>query len=127
MKYILDRINNLIKSHKGFTQKGMSEAIGVSASTLNNWLKLGRDIPADKIIPISEYLDISPEYLLTGKESGQSKTQGMDPDYERLYSYFEQLPERQKGELIGYAKRMAEENRKPVENPAPPEDMAGTA
>jgi len=105
----------------------MAEAIGVSASTLNNWLKLGRDIPADKIIPISEYLDVSPEYLLTGRESMQSKSQSTDSDYERLYSYFERLPERQKGELIGYAKRMAEESEAAAEDPAPPEGVAGTA
>lgn len=62
-------INNVIINElkqKKLTQKQLAEYIKIPASTINNWLKLERSIPAEYIIPISEFLNITPEYLLTG-------------------------------------------------------------
>lgn len=55
-------------------QKDLAEAIGVPASTLNSWLKRGRDIPAQYVIGIAEFLECTPMYLLTG-----DITQQIDP------------------------------------------------
>ena len=64
---INERVISLLNS-KGLKQKELSDAINVSTSTLNNWLKLGRDIPSKYIAAISEYLNVSTDFLLTGKE-----------------------------------------------------------
>ena len=60
-----ERVSSVLKSKKA-TQRDLAAEIGVSTSTLNNWLKLGRDIPAQYIVPICEFLNTSPAYLLTG-------------------------------------------------------------
>ena len=64
---INQRIQELI-CNSNVSQKALSSAISVPTSTLNNWIKLGRSIPSEYIIPICEFFDISVDYLLTGKE-----------------------------------------------------------
>lgn len=65
---ISQRVQELL-SHSKLTQKELSAYISVAPSTLNNWIKLGRSIPAEYIISICEFLNVSSEYLLTGKET----------------------------------------------------------
>ena len=65
---IRDNLLNAIKS-QGKTQKEFAQGIGVPTSTVNNWIKLERSIPAERIIPICEFLHITPYYLLTGTDS----------------------------------------------------------
>ena len=67
---INQRVQKLLDSSKT-TQKDLSSAIGVATSTLNNWLKLGRSIPSEYIIPICEFFKISPNYLLIGEENNE--------------------------------------------------------
>ena len=50
----------------GLTQKDLAAKLGVPASTLNSWLRRGRDIPAQYIVDIADYIQRSPMYLLTG-------------------------------------------------------------
>lgn len=58
----------LIKE-KGLTAYKVSQATGIGRSTFTDW-KNGRSIPGtDKLIKIAEYLEVSVEYLKTGKES----------------------------------------------------------
>lgn len=107
---INERISEILNSKKEFTQKNMANKIGVATSTVNNWLKLGRSIPSEFIIPISEFLDISCEYLLTGKEKQPSVVSADDAEW---LSLIHQLPiEAQyefRGEIKGYLKRLNEE------------------
>lgn len=58
----------------GLRQKDLADAIGVPVSTLNSWLRLGRDIPAQYILGIADCLECTPMYLLTG-----DVTQQIDP------------------------------------------------
>ncbi len=64
---ISERITDIL-SKKRLKQKDLSAYIDISTSTLNDWLKLNRSIPSEFIIPISEFLDVTPNYLLTGQE-----------------------------------------------------------
>lgn len=63
------RLHNL-----GLRQKDLADSIGVPVSTLNSWLRLGRDIPAQYIIGIAECLECTPMYLLTGDAAEQIDT-----------------------------------------------------
>lgn len=107
---INDRIIQLIKSNKSFSQKNLSNYIGVSTSTVNNWLKLGRTIPAELIIPISEFFKVTCEYLLTGKETDQNFISIEDKEWLTL---IHKLPPNAqlefRGELKGYLKCYEEE------------------
>lgn len=49
-------------------QKELAAVIDVPVSTLNSWLRLGRDIPAHYILKIAHVLRCTPTYLLSGGE-----------------------------------------------------------
>ena len=49
-------------------QKELAAVIDVPVSTLNSWLRLGRDIPAQYILKIAHVLRCTPTYLLSGGE-----------------------------------------------------------
>lgn len=55
------------------TQKQLSEFTGISTSTISAWNKNGTNPSADSIYPISQFLNISLEYLLTGNENSNIK------------------------------------------------------
>ena len=71
-----ERVSCALKGQKA-TQRDLAAAIGVSTSTLNNWLKLGRDIPAQYIVPICEFFDVSLSFLLTGSETEKAPVPGI--------------------------------------------------
>ena len=49
-------------------QKELAAVIDVPVSTLNSWLRLGRNIPAQYILKIARVLRCTPTYLLSGGE-----------------------------------------------------------
>ena len=63
-------INNLLNllEQSNINQKELCTYLGVGTSTVSNWKTRGSDPPAKYIIPICEFLKVSPEYLLTGEE-----------------------------------------------------------
>ena len=65
---IIDNILSLL-SKKKVNQVDLCKYIGVSTSTMTNWKVRKTDPPARYIIPICEYLNVSPELLLTGEEN----------------------------------------------------------
>lgn len=64
---INDRISERLRV-LGITKKAAAERIGVPYTTFSGYIKLGRDIPAQHIVPLSEMLECSALYLLTGKD-----------------------------------------------------------
>ena len=77
----------------------MASAINVPATTLNNWLKKERPIPAEYIVPISQYLNVSYEYLLTGKISDTKITNNIDEA--NLLLLYRQLSPEDKNDIKG--------------------------
>ena len=108
---INDRICEIIKSNKKFTQKGMADSIGTASSTVNNWLKSGRAIPAEYVVSIADYLNVSCEFLLTGSE--KSALPYVSAKDQEWLSLIHQLPDDAqaefRGEIKGYLKRMKAE------------------
>jgi transcriptional regulator with XRE-family HTH domain len=106
---INERISEILKSNKNLTQKDLANSINVAASTVNNWLKLGRSIPTEYAIPISEFLGVDVYFLLTGDNISYNLSQ---EDKEWL-ALIHKLPvEAQyefRGEIKGYLKRLNEE------------------
>ena len=64
---ICQNLNSILKERK-ITQKELCQQIGITESKLSYWLTKGKSIPSEYIIPICEYLNISPNFLLTGQE-----------------------------------------------------------
>ena len=105
-------IHHILKSKK-VSQKELANNINVSASTLNNWLKLNRSIPSEYIIPICEFLKVSPMFLLLNKESSPTE---LTVDEQELLTYFNELDDKNKGKVIGKAETLAELNTKTVKS-----------
>lgn len=104
---IIQRILTLLEE-KSLKAADLCRAIGISTSTMTNWKNRGTDPPAKMIIPICEFLGVSCEYLLSGKEKSSFSVE----DAEWL-SLIHKLPHDAqlefKGELRGYLKRLSHE------------------
>lgn len=83
MSSVSERIAELLRKDKRFTQKGLHEATGIPASTINRWVKEGSSIDSEYIIPISEYFGVSAEYLL-----GNSDREFIGHSDGNFYFYF---------------------------------------
>ncbi len=108
---ISQKVQDELKKHN-LTQNELSNHLSIATSTINNWIKLNRSIPAEYIIPICEFLNITPYYLLTGKEKEEFEN---IPEQELLESY-RKLSDFEKGEVLGDIKRRvanAEQVKKP--------------
>ncbi len=90
-----DRVLEIINSRKGLTQKSLGDALGLPSSSVSNWLKTGHAIPTKYIIPIAEYLCVSPMYLLTGEDEYNVISEE-DSDW---LSVLHQMPEEFRGTL----------------------------
>lgn len=103
-------INQNIKfflEDRKLTQKALSQYLGVATSTINNWLKLNRSIPAEYIIPICEFLHVTPYVLLTGQEKSLPTIE-LSADEQELITYYNKLRDIDKGRVLGTAKTLTE-------------------
>lgn len=66
---ICERMFAIIDSSESKSAAGLSKALGVGTSQTTNWKQRNSDPPAKMIYKICEYLEVSVEYLLTGKET----------------------------------------------------------
>lgn len=110
-------INNILDILKDKHQKQseLCTYLGINTSTMTNWKNRDTDPPAKYIIPICEFLNISPYYLLTGKE----KSPSLPDDEQELLSYYNNLPEWEQQRLIGRAAALAEIYKEQVKEPDP--------
>ncbi len=111
---ISQNLSHIIKEKK-ITQKALSKQLGVPTSTINNWIKLNRSIPSEFIIPICEFLDITPYLLLTG-ENVSSKSV-LDPDEQELLDIYNSLSPKSQGRLRERAEVLAELETPVVKEP----------
>lgn len=96
---ISQNLSHILKEKK-ITQKALSKQLGVPTSTINNWIKLNRSIPSEFIIPICEFLDITPYLLLTGENvSSKSIKSMLDPDEQDLIDVFKKLSPKSQGQV----------------------------
>lgn len=101
---IIDNMMRLLEE-KGLSQADLCKHLGINTSTMTNWKQRGTDPSAKYIIPICEYLNVTPYLLLTGKEKPIDSS-----DEELLLSYFRELNDKDKGRIIGEAKILSEKD-----------------
>lgn len=102
--YIIDNILYILKE-KGLKQVDMCTYININTSTMTNWKNRKTDPPAKYIIPICEFLNVSPYLLLTGKE----KDLDLSTNEQKLLTYFKNLSDIDKGIVLGRAEQLAEQ------------------
>lgn len=115
---------NIILKEQNLQQKELANYLGIAPSTLNGWLKLGRSIPSEYLIRISEFLKVSTDYLLGNTNEPNSVTQvntgdvgnhsnvnvnnsnktELDEMSQELLNKFKELPFDEKIEVFNYIK-----------------------
>ncbi|HOF69597.1 MAG TPA: S24 family peptidase [Ruminococcus sp.] len=116
-------INNLLLllEEKRLKQSDLCDAIGISSSTMTNWKNRGTDPPSKHIIPICEFLNVSPYILLTGKEKS-SLTSELSADEQELFKIYKGLSIENKARVRERAEVLAELEAPAVNEPEPEED-----
>ncbi len=93
---ISQRIFALLDS-KGLSNADLARGTGISARTIGDWRKLGTNPSADKISCICDFLEVSTEYLLTGKEKSPPS---LRDDELELLKYYNALPVLERGRVL---------------------------
>lgn len=103
---ISQRIFAILKE-KGKKQKQMSIYTGISEAAISDWKKKGTNPSSDKVFVIANFLDVSIEYLLTGKES-KKESIVLSKNEQELLNTFNQLSQDSKIRLIERAETLLE-------------------
>lgn len=101
---IIDNVLKLL-DEKSLSQADLCKYLSINTSTMTNWKQRGTDPAAKYIIPICEFLEVSPYLLLTGKEKPLDSS-----DEELLLSYFRELNDKDKGIILGEAKLLSKKD-----------------
>ncbi len=86
-------INNVLRLMRtlNINQNELCDYLHIGTSTMSNWKTRGTDPPAKYIIPICEFLNVSPEYLLTGRVKDKKNTTVLSDIEEKLIDDFRNL------------------------------------
>lgn len=104
-----------ICKEKGYSPTSVLQRLNISTSKLTAW-KNGSMPNSSFLLPISELLEVSIDYLLTGKEKSSSEVT-LSPDEQKLLTYFKDLSDIDKGIVIGRAEALAESNKTSLKQP----------
>ena len=100
-------------SRRNLTAYGLCKALGINPTTTTNWRQRNTDPPAKYILPISEFLGCSVEYLLTGEDAGapvvikKEPVPGISENGREMLALYEKLSERDQLLLLGRLQEMA--------------------
>ena len=101
---IYERIFELLGSKRS-RQLELAKAIGVSTQTVSSWKTRGSDPSAKLISSIADFLGVSTDYLLTGKESQTKKIEVIpDPDLKDMIDILTALMGSSNSDLRGWTK-----------------------
>lgn len=92
---------------QGKKQKDLALYIGLSTSAVSDWKKKGTNPAAENLSVIADFLNISIEYLLTGKEKS-SPTVKMTADERELFDLYSNLSIENKARVRERAAVLAE-------------------
>lgn len=101
---IVDRIDNLLKK-KGENRVSLADALGIKPQNISAWSTRGTVPAGDICLKIAEYLNVSVEWLISGKEE-----EGLAPELRTLCITWDQLSNTHREELLEIAVRWAEKD-----------------
>lgn len=115
MTTISQRIFTILKS-KHLSQRDLADYAGLSPAAISSWKSKNTSPSADKLVKICEFLGVSLSYLLTGTDAPAGTLAVMDDgvSYQadttsaerELLALFRQLPELEKGRILGILEQM---------------------
>ena len=106
---IFERLDELDMSQKIFAEK-----TGIKQTAISEWKKKKTNPSSEKIMPICEALQVTPEWLLSGVDAAGSRAEGRDyytvnknTEMGRLIAYYNRLKPSFRDRVIGYAAAFA--------------------
>lgn len=103
---IVERIKKLCKDKKT-SMNALEKELGFGNGSIRMWDK---KIPgSDKVILVAQRLDVSLDYLLTGKESSE-----LNPDEQKLIEYYRSSDDRSKRMILAMAAAGADQEHEQV-------------
>ncbi len=100
---IVERIDNLLKQ-KEKNRVVLAESIGIKPQNISAWSVRGTIPAGDICLKIAQYLDVSVEWLITGKETGYTNEE------RKFLSLFGRLEPSQQKTILAVIEQMAAEN-----------------
>ena len=100
----IDLIRALAKEKGVSSLTKLEEMLGLGNGTIGKWVK--QSPSCDKLGLVADFLSVSLDYLYYGKE--KSSPSELSEEEQELLRIYNNVSEREKGELIGYARRMLE-------------------
>ena len=105
---ISERIFEKIES-LGMTQREFAARTGIKPSTISEWKKNKTNPSSEKIMPICEALDVTPDWLLSGIDGAAGRETCMeyytvkkDTEMGRLIAYYNLLQPAFRERVMGY-------------------------
>ena len=102
---VIQRILSLL-DEKGFKMADLCRFIDINTSTMANWKTRNTDPPTKYLVPICEFLGVTPEFLLTGKETALKISKEDEEWLKLIHSLPVDVRMEIKGEMKGYLKYM---------------------
>ena len=106
---ISDRIFETL-ALKNITQKEFSDRTGIKPSAISEWKKRKTNPSSEKIMSICDFLNVTPEWLLSGIDGAGSRSEGRDfytvekhTETGELITCFNALDPAQRKHLLKYA------------------------
>ena len=96
----------------GMTNKSLAEKAGFAASNIGKGIKLGSSPSAETAVKIANILNVSVEYLVTGKNH---KEPDLDTDIQKFHKYaktindLDSIPEKTRKPIIAMISQLSEE------------------
>lgn len=97
----------------GMTNKALAQKAGFDASNIGRGLRLNSNPSAETAVKIAKILNVSVEYLVTGKDA--QRTDSFSENMNRLRKYSEivqkldSLPEKSRNSIIDLIKNLSED------------------
>ena len=106
---VIERIVTVLET-KGIEQKELCDKTGISPQTFSGWKKYFRNVPTDKLILISDFLQVPIRFLLTGEGDPEVKTPSLTEQECELLRIFNSLSMKDKTALLSRAYELEEQN-----------------
>ena len=95
--------------YKGMTVRELAELSGVNKQTIDNYLSTHSSMPsAEAAVKLAKVLDVSVEYLVTGKDSNAASISRYAPDVRRIADQVQAMSPYERRLLSALIKAMAE-------------------
>jgi transcriptional regulator with XRE-family HTH domain len=104
---VVQRVFQLLEE-QGKGQKELAHFLNVSPTTVSAWKKRNSDIPSSYISAIADFLNVSCEYILTGKKNSSSE---FSEDEIKVLRYYNRLNEDHQDLIKGEMVRLYEDEK----------------